>query len=90
MHSYLLTFAANGFDMSSLMQPSGFSLAVLGSFSGEWAVTNGQYWRFLSFGLLHGGLIHFGMIAYSLYQIGQLIEMQINSVRMLALVTSSN
>ncbi len=85
--AYLLTFAANGFAISSLMQPSGPSLAVLGSFSGDWAVTNGQYWRFLSFGLLHGGLIHFGMIAYSLYQIGQLIEMQINSTRMLALIT---
>jgi rhomboid protease GluP len=78
---------ANGMKMGSLMNPSGGSLFVLGSFSGDWAVTNRQFWRFLSFGLLHGGLIHFAMIAYSLYQIGQLIESQISRTRMLALIT---
>ena len=84
---YALEYAANGFRLGALMSPSSASLFVIGAFSGEWAVTNGQYWRFLSFGLLHGGLLHFGMIAYSLYQIGQLIESQIDRVRMLALIT---
>ena len=84
---YAIEYAANGFRLGGLMSPNPPSLYVIGSFSGGWAVGDGQYWRFLSFGLLHGGLLHFGMIAYSLYQIGQLIESQINRARMLALIT---
>ena len=84
---YAIEYAANGFRPGGLMAPNPQSLYVIGAFSGGWAVGDGQYWRFLSFGLLHGGLLHFGMIAYSLYQIGQLIESQIDRARMLALIT---
>ncbi len=84
---YIIEYAANRFAMSSLMQPSMGSLYVLGAFSASWGVGEGQYWRFLSFGLIHGSVIHFGFIAYALYQIGALVEMQLDRSKMLALVT---
>ena len=84
---YGVEYAANGFRPGAIMQPNNPSIYVVGGFAGDWAVGDGQYWRFLSFGLLHGGLIHFAMIGYSLYQIGQLLESQLDRARMLGLIT---
>ncbi len=84
---YLVEFAANGFAMSSLMRPSTGSLVALGAFYSEFAIGYREYWRFLSPGLVHGSVMHFGMIAYSLYQIGAFIEIQLSRPRMLALIT---
>lgn len=85
--AYVIQLAMDGIGFASLMNPSMEALYTLGAFSAQWAVGDQQYWRFLSMGLLHGGIIHFGFIVYALYQLGPLVEIQLDRRRMLALVT---
>ena len=86
---YGLQLFLDGFSFSTLMSPSRAATYVLGSWSPLSAVRDGQIWRFLSFGLVHGGIIHIGFNGYALSQIGPLVEQQIDRKRMLVLITLS-
>lgn len=74
---------------ASIMSPSGGAIHVLGAFTPHYAVRGHEIWRFLSSGLVHGGLLHIGMNSYFLVQIGPLLETQLSRGRMLALITIS-
>lgn len=52
-------------------------------------VEAGEYWRMLSFGLFHFGLIHIGFNATAILQAGPPLEREIGSRRMLVLITFS-
>ncbi len=52
-------------------------------------VRNGEYWRLLSFGLFHFGLIHLMFNTIALLQIGPMLEQEIGSRRLLVLITVS-
>lgn len=77
----------DGMSIGSALGPSGVSMHVLGAFTTAYGVEQGEYWRFLAFGLVHGGLIHIGMNSYFLVQIGPLLESQLSRARMLSLIT---
>lgn len=79
----------DGISVGSVMGPSGAAITVLGAFMTGFAVHEGEYWRFLAFGLVHGGLFHIGMNSYFLVQIGPIVESQLTRMRMLSLITIS-
>lgn len=47
------------------------------------AIHAGQYWRLVTSMFLHGGLLHLGLNAWALYQLGVLLELLMGSPRML-------
>jgi membrane associated rhomboid family serine protease len=49
------------------------------------AVADGEYWRLLTSGFLHAGLLHLLFNMYVLYWLGRMIEPAIGTVRFLAL-----
>lgn len=77
----------DGFSFRAMLTPSSPVLYALGSWSPAIAVGDGQYWRFISFGLIHGGLIHIGFNSYALTQIGPLVETRLSRARMMVLIT---
>jgi membrane associated rhomboid family serine protease len=79
----------DGLGMASLMRPSRLATQALGSFTTLYGVEQGEYWRFLGFGLVHGGLLHIGMNCYFLVQIGPQLESVLSRARMLTLITVS-
>ncbi len=81
--------AFDGIGLRSAMGPSGSAIRALGAFTSAYAVREHEYWRFLAFGLVHGGLLHIGMNSYFLVQIGPMVEAQLTRARMLVLVTLS-
>jgi len=84
--NFAIEIAMGGMSRSGFLNPAGRILYVLGSYR-PGAEIGGDWWRAISFGLVHGGLIHFGFNAYVLWQIGPIVEMQLSRARMLVLVT---
>lgn len=59
--------------------------ALLGAFYGRFGpiaagVSDGEWWRLVSGGFLHGGLLHLGMNMLVLYLIGPLLERELGKV----------
>lgn len=84
-----LELAMGGFGSGFLTGPPREVLHSLGAWTAQWAVADGQFWRFLSFGLIHAGIIHMGFNGYALSLIGPLVEAQIGRSRMLVLITAT-
>ena len=82
-----LEVVLDGRGIGGLMSPSGNALGMLGMYSAELAFEDGQIWRVLAAGLIHGGLIHIGFNSYALLQIGPLVEGQLSLAKMMTLVT---
>jgi membrane associated rhomboid family serine protease len=53
------------------------------------AVANGDWWRLLTAGFLHGGLLHIGFNMYILWYLGNLVEGELGPVRFAALYFAS-
>ena len=53
------------------------------------AIADGEYWRLVSSGFLHAGLIHIGFNMYLLYVLGTMLEPAIGRARFLALYFTS-
>jgi membrane associated rhomboid family serine protease len=53
------------------------------------AVADGEYWRLITSGFLHAGLIHIGFNMYLLYILGSMLEPSIGRARFLALYFTS-
>lgn len=81
---YLLTIIKQG--PSAIMSPTYETLYYFGMMFPS-IVSEGDWWRLLSFGLLHGGLMHIGFNTIALVQVGPPIEGQLGSRRMLVLAT---
>ncbi len=60
--------------------PTGNSLTNLGVLFGP-AVQDGQIWRILSSGFLHGGIVHIGFNMYLLFMLGPQMEQGFGSLR---------
>ena len=52
-------------------------------------VSDGQYWRLITAGFLHSGLLHIGFNMYILYWLGTMIEPSLGHARFLALYLTS-
>lgn len=72
---------------SFLMAPKGFTLYVFGAWSVEWILKEKEFWRYLSFGLCHIGILHIGFNTMALLQTGPVIESHIGKARMLVVIT---
>jgi membrane associated rhomboid family serine protease len=53
------------------------------------AVADGEYWRLITGGFLHAGLLHLGFNMYVLYWLGGMLEPALGRVRFLALYFTS-
>jgi membrane associated rhomboid family serine protease len=53
------------------------------------AVSNGDYWRLITAGFLHSGLLHIGFNMYILYWLGTMLEPSLGHARFLALYLAS-
>jgi membrane associated rhomboid family serine protease len=53
------------------------------------AVDQGDYWRLITAGFLHSGLLHIGFNMYILWWLGQMLEPSLGHVRFLALYFTS-
>lgn len=58
----------------SLLSPSGAAQFVWGSKYTSAIIEMGQYWRLVTAGFLHGGILHLAMNCYALSILGPLIE----------------
>jgi membrane associated rhomboid family serine protease len=66
-----------GFSFSSAqLTPLGDKLSLYGPY-----VAHGDYWRLLTSGFVHFGLLHLGFNMYVLYLIGQPLERYLGSIR---------
>ena len=52
-------------------------------------VADGEWWRLLTAGFLHGGLFHLGVNMYALYFLGRMLEPSLGHVRFAALYFAS-
>ncbi|PCJ59531.1 MAG: hypothetical protein COA73_08945 [Candidatus Hydrogenedentota bacterium] len=84
---FVIQISLQGFSMRTVMGVDGRISLLMGSFRGDVVEALGHYWRFMSFGLLHGGLLHIGMNGYVMNQIGAIIEMRTSKSRMIVLIT---
>jgi membrane associated rhomboid family serine protease len=53
------------------------------------AVANGEWWRIITSGFLHGGLLHIGMNMYLLYLLGSILEPALGRLRFAAVYITS-
>lgn len=72
---------------SFLFEPADYSLKTFGAWSPAWILKDRELWRYLSFGLIHGGIFHIGFNTLALLQTGPVVEAQIGKARMLVLIT---
>ena len=52
-------------------------------------VANGEWWRILSVGLTHAGIVHLGMNMISLWVVGSIVEVGIGPARYLAIYVAA-
>ncbi|MBM3288917.1 MAG: rhomboid family intramembrane serine protease [Candidatus Hydrogenedentes bacterium] len=81
---FALTIAMQG--PSALAGPSPTTIAVFGAWT---AWLRDDWWRYLAFGLAHGGALHIGFNLFALMQVGPVIEDRIGPRRMLVLITAT-
>jgi rhomboid protease GluP len=71
-----------------LLAPRGEALFALG---GKWApsIREGEVWRLVTAGYLHGGLLHLAINCYALSSLGPLIEQSFGARRLLIIYTAT-
>jgi len=58
----------------SILSPSGKTMIFFGAKNYGWILETGQYWRLVTAGFLHFGIIHLAMNSYALTILGPLVE----------------
>ena len=93
----LLLILANGvvaaagvkfFGLSHLFSPHSVSLLRMGAFNPE-LFSQGEFWRIITYGYLHIGILHILMNMLSLSQVGPMLEEQIGKRRLFVIYTFS-
>lgn len=67
----------------------GALIGIGGDANGLFGVAEGEYWRLLTGGFLHAGLLHLGFNMYVLYWLGTMLEPSLGHVRFLAVYLAS-
>ncbi len=80
--AFVAELAAGG--PGSGLLDSGGKLILHGGLYGP-AVANGDWWRIVTSGFLHAGLLHIGLNMFFLYYLGQLLEPAIGTPRFVAI-----
>lgn len=71
------------FGPQNLFKPEPLMLYRMGALDPQ-SFFHGQYWRLITYGFLHIGLVHIAFNMIALSQVGTLIERQVGSARLLA------
>ncbi len=72
---------------SAFMRPTELTLEVFGAWSPILILRYHQFWRYLTFGIMHIGIIHIGFNSFALTQVGPLVENMVGKMRMLVIIT---
>lgn len=81
------TATAFVFGISAFFNPTNESLWKMGALIPFLASEGGEYWRILTYGYLHIGLIHLAFNCVALFQVGPALEREIGSSRFFTLYT---
>lgn len=87
-----LAAGASGGGMSgsgSVLFAEGALIGVGAGAEGLIGVAAGEYWRLLTGGFLHAGILHLGFNMYVLYWLGNMLEPSLGHLRFLALYVAS-
>ena len=74
-----------GLGLSTIFSPSGYLLIHSGAQYWPLVLSEGEWWRCITYAFAHGGLIHLGFNMMVLYQIGPMVEEEIGTTRFLIL-----
>jgi rhomboid protease GluP len=74
-----------GLGPSTLLNPGGYLLIHAGAQYWPLVLTEGEWWRCITYAFAHGGLIHLAFNMIVLYQVGPMIEEEIGTIRFLIL-----
>lgn len=74
-----------GLGISTLFSPNGYLLIHSGAQYWPLVLSEGEWWRCITYAFAHGGLIHLGFNMMVLYQIGPMVEEEIGTTRFLIL-----
>jgi rhomboid protease GluP len=74
-----------GLGLSTVFNPGGYLLIHAGAQYWPLVLTEGEWWRCITYAFSHGGLIHLGFNMMVLYQIGPMIEEEIGTIRFVSL-----
>lgn len=83
----VLQGAAAGLGMRPLFSPDPYLLIHSGAQYWPLVLSEGQWWRCLSYAFTHGGLIHLAFNMLVLYQVGPMLEFELGSARYFFLYT---
>ncbi len=76
---------AAGMGLSTIMSPGSYLLVHSGAQYWPLVLSEGEWWRCITYAFAHGGIIHLGFNMMVLYQIGPMIEEEIGTVRFIIL-----
>jgi rhomboid protease GluP len=82
---FLLELAHSAILLPGLQAPALETLVLLGGGAGPLVFGNGEYYRLLTLGFLHGGFMHLAMNALCLFALGKRLEARIGARWFLAL-----
>jgi len=74
---------------AGVAERGGGSVIANGALFGPAIADDGEYWRLITSGFLHSGIIHIGFNMYLLYILGQMLEPAVGRVRFVALYFTS-
>jgi membrane associated rhomboid family serine protease len=80
----VIAFLAEGSFTIGTTTPSGW-VYQHGALFGPYVAMNHDYWRLVTAGFLHAGLLHIGFNMYLLYLLGQMLEPALGSIRFSAI-----
>lgn len=76
---------SSGLGLSTLLNPNAYLLIHAGAQYWPLVLSEGEWWRCITYAFTHGGLIHIAFNMIVLYQVGPLIEEEIGTVRFIIL-----
>jgi rhomboid protease GluP len=76
---------AGGLGLSTMLSPDTYLLIHTGAQYWPLVLTEGEWWRCITYAFAHGGLIHLGFNMMVLYQIGPMVEEEIGTTRFIIL-----
>ncbi len=78
-----------GLGMRAILNPPTQLLVHWGAQYWPFVLNGGEWWRCLTYAYTHGGIIHLGFNMLVLYQVGPLLESEVNWTRLMCVYTFS-
>lgn len=75
----------SGQGLSTVLNPGGYLLIHAGAQYWPLVLSEGEWWRCITYAFTHGGIIHLAFNMMVLYQVGPMIEEEIGTIRFVIL-----